>query len=167
VSRDATSTLSAVQADGRLRFPTAAILSADSLIYSLNFLANDNESTLAQDPVVVTANNRRVSLKSVILEPIQTSSDTQVSASAQTVSVEIEYLEIGTVIDILPQILDSSIAHADQEAIKLFVSIVISNTIGDRLIAGISFPVISSRTYNFAVVVPEPNAHWHDDQSGS
>ena len=66
----------------------------------------------------------------------------------------IDYIEIGTIINIHPKIIDDYMSSEGEKAVQLNVSLVVSSEIGKQVIDRKQFPVISSRTYNYTVIVP-------------
>jgi type II secretory pathway component GspD/PulD (secretin) len=121
---------------------------------TLNFIESDSESSITQDPKVVTTNNREVSLKSVIQQPIESGSSVDTTIASRSNVSSIDYIEIGTIINIHPKIVDDYMGAAGDKAVQLNVSLVVSSEIGKQVIDRKEFPVISSRTYNYTVIVP-------------
>ena len=119
-----------------------------------NFIKTDSNSTIVQDPQVVTTNNRKVSLKSVVQQPIESANNNQISLSGGNSTSTIDYLEIGTIIDVFPQIMAGSIVGFDEESVQLSISIVVSSIVGEKEIRGNPYPVVSSRTYDYSVIIP-------------
>lgn len=56
-------------------WPATSILSASDVAVQFNFIKTDSHSTIVQDPQVVTTNNRKVSLKSVVQQPIESANN--------------------------------------------------------------------------------------------
>lgn len=129
-------------------------LSASDMSLTLNFIESDSESSITQDPKVVTTNNREVSLKSVIQQPIESGSSIDTTIATRSNVSSIDYIEIGTIINIHPKIIDDYMGNEDEKAVQLNVSLVVSSEIGKQVINRKEFPVISSRTYNYTVIVP-------------
>ncbi len=129
-------------------------LSASDMSLTLNFIESDSESSITQDPKVVTTNNREVSLKSVIQQPIESGSSVDTTIATRSNVSSIDYIEIGTIINIHPKIIDDYMSSEGEKAVQLNVSLVVSSEIGKQVIDRKQFPVISSRTYNYTVIVP-------------
>ena len=129
-------------------------LSASDMSLTLNFIESDSESSITQDPKVVTTNNREVSLKSVIQQPIESGSSVDTTLATRSNVSSIDYIEIGTIINIHPKIVDDYMGAEGDKAVQLNVSLVVSSEIGKQVIDKKQFPVISSRTYNYTVIVP-------------
>lgn len=136
-------------------YPSAALLSMSDLQWQLNFLETDSNSNLLQEPVVVTENNQQVALKTVTQIPVQQGQTQGISSATSTVTSNVTYLEIGTIINIYPTVMDGSFAGTEgAESVKLGISLVISTRLRDTLIQGNEYPVIASRNYDYTVTVP-------------
>lgn len=135
-------------------WPATALLSAKDMQLQFNLIKTDFRSTIIQDPQVVTTNNRRVSLKSVVQQPIESANNNQLTGGTSNNTSTIDYLEIGTIIDVFPQIMAGSIAGYEGESVQLNISIVISSIVGEKEIRGNPYPVVSSRTYDYSVIIP-------------
>lgn len=135
-------------------WPATSILSASDMAIQFNFIKTDSNSTVVQDPQVVTTNNRKVSLKSVVQQPIESVKNNQISSSGSNLTSTIDYLEIGTIIDVYPQIMGGAIEGFNEESVQLSISIVVSSIVGEKEIRGNPYPVVSSRTYDYSVIIP-------------
>jgi len=128
-----------------------SVLSAPAMQLTLQAIASDKRSSIVQDPVIFTSNNREVTFKSTTEEPIQQGSTTFGSATAAT-SSQITYIEIGTKLSVMPNLLPG---EADgKEVVLLNLSINVSAIIGQQTIGGNSYPVTSNRTYSYSVPIP-------------
>lgn len=134
--------------------PATALLSAQDLAIQFNFIRTDSDSTIVHNPQLVTTNNRAVSLKSVVQQPIESSTNNQNTATGSSTKSTIDFVEIGTIINIFPQIMGGSLIDFGTESIQLNVSIVVSSIVGEKEIRGNSYPIVSSRTYDYTVIVP-------------
>jgi hypothetical protein len=85
-------------------------------------------------------NNREVVLNSVVNQPVLSSSTSTNSGVGGTNTQQIEYLPVGTIINVLPKIM------ADNE-VNMLVAITVSDIIGSERIAGNLYPIVSSRIY--------------------
>lgn len=135
-------------------WPATSILSASDMAVQFNFIKTDSNSTIVQDPQVVTTNNRKVSLKSVVQQPIESANNNQMTSGGSNSTSTIDYLEIGTIIDVFPQIMAGSIVGFEPESVQLSISIVVSSIVGEKEIRGNPYPVVSSRTYDYSVIIP-------------
>lgn len=135
-------------------WPAAAILSASDMAVQFHFIKTDSNSTVVQDPQVVTTNNRKVSLKSVVQQPIESANNNQSNGGGSNSTSTIDYLEIGTIIDVFPQIMEGSVVGFNTESVQLNISIVVSSIVGEKEIRGNPYPVVSSRTYEYSVIIP-------------
>ena len=131
-----------------------ATLSASDMAVTLNFIKSDTESSISQDPTVVTVNNKEVALKSVQQQPIESGSSQENNLGSRNNVSTIDYVEIGTIINIHPKIMEDHASSKGLKSVQLNVSLVVSSEIGKQLIGGKEYPIISSRTYNYTVIVP-------------
>ena len=135
-------------------WPATAILSASDMKLQFHLIKTDSQTTIVQDPQVVTTNNRKVSLKSVVQQPIESANNNQTTSGTSNSTSTIDYLEIGTMIDVFPKIMSGSLKGFQGESVQLNISIVVSSIVGEKEIRGNPFPVVSSRTYDYSVIVP-------------
>jgi type II secretory pathway component GspD/PulD (secretin) len=134
---------------GNVQLPQA-ILSSQALQLTLHAFATDSTSAVVQDPVLVTSNNREVTFKDTTQQPVQQSS-TNIGQATTTSTSQIVYLEVGPIVSILPTILPGS--RPGHELIQLNISIVTSRITSQSIIAGNTYPVLSSKTYEYSVAV--------------
>ena len=125
-------------------------LSAPAFQLTLQAIATDRRSSIVQDPVIFTSNNREVTFKSTTETPIQQGSTTFGSATAAT-SSSITYIEIGTQLSVMPNLLPGD--GEGKETVMLNLSINVSAIIGSQTIGGNSYPVTSNRTYSYSVPI--------------
>jgi len=135
---------------GSVQLPFA-LLSAPAFQWTAQAIATDKFSSVVQDPVIYTSNNREVSFKATTQQPIQEGTTTIGSGTAAT-SAQIAYIDVGTEVTILPCILPG--AGAKRELIQLNLSINVSTITGQQVISGNSYPITSSRTYSYSVSIP-------------
>jgi Flp pilus assembly secretin CpaC len=133
-----------------------ALLSNTDMSLKLNFIREDENSQVVQDPTVVTNNNKVVSLRYVTQVPVESASQNSTTVTTNTSDSQISYLEIGLITNIYPTIVEGSLYDLDEgRAVRLYISIVVSARTGDAIINGNPFPVVTSRTYQYAVTVPD------------
>jgi len=125
--------------------PTAATLTADDVKVAIKAMLTDSNTELVSYPRVLTTSNREVVIRSVINIPIL-GSNTTTQTTTTTDTEQIEYLPVGTVINVLPKLLPDG-------AVRLRVTITISNVVGEEQIQGNSYPITSSRVYSGEAVV--------------
>lgn len=135
---------------GSLTLPTA-LLSAPAFQWTVQAIAADRLSSIVQDPVIYTSNNREVTFKATSQQPIQQGTTTIGSATAAT-TTSIAYIDVGTEVTILPCILPGRGRY--KELVQLNLSINVSSITGQQVINGNPYPVTSSRTYSYSVAVP-------------
>lgn len=135
---------------GSLQLPTA-LLSAPAFQWTMQAIDSDQDSSVVQDPVLFTANNRQVTFKATTQQPIQEGSTTFGSATAAT-SSEIAYIEVGTELTVLPSVLPGG--GEGRQVVLLSLSINVSTIIGQQMIGGNPYPVTSTRTYSYSVPIP-------------
>jgi hypothetical protein len=97
-------------------------------------------------PRVLTRNNREVVIQSVVQTPVLASTSTVTPGVGGTTSAEVAYLPIGTIINVLPKKMDDG-------SVGLNVAVTISTIIGEQVIEGNRYPIVSSRVYNAALDV--------------
>ncbi len=131
-----------------------ALLSAGDFSWTLNFIRTDGESRVVNDPVAVTLNRRPVRFETVTELPVQTGSSSTTSTVASSSVQQTEYIEIGFFLDVIPQIIPGGMYGWDEEAVRLDVSIVVSNQVGEQKIGDRPYPITARRTYAYSVVVP-------------
>lgn len=124
----------------------AAVLSYDEINLKLRALFEDRKTKTVSYPRMLTLNNREVAFRNVRNEPVlANSSSTSLGAGATNTSA-VDYLPIGTVVNILPKKMDNG-------NITLNVAITISDIIGEKMIEGNPFPIASSRVYTAPIQV--------------
>lgn len=126
--------------------PYSAVLSVHDVSVALGAFLSDNETTTVQYPRVLTINNREVVIRSVVNQPVLASSSSVTPGVGGTTTAEVEYLPIGTIINILPKTMPDN-------SVVLNVAITISSIVGTTTIQGNSYPIASSRIYNAALQV--------------
>lgn len=130
---------------GDYTLPTA-ILSYDDVNLRLRSLFNDRKNRTVSYPRMITLDNREVSFRSVINQPVLSSSASTSLGAGATETNSVEYIPIGTVINILPK-------RLSDEKVLLNVSITVSDIIGTEVINGNPFPIASSRVYTAPINV--------------
>jgi type II secretory pathway component GspD/PulD (secretin) len=135
---------------GKVSLPIA-LLSAPAFQLTMQAIASDQQSSIVQDPVIYTTNNREVTFKATTEQPIQEGSTTFGTATAATTS-QIAYIEVGTELTVLPSVMPGS--GRTREIIQLSLSINVSSIIGTQTIGGNPYPITSSRSYSYSVSIP-------------
>jgi type II secretory pathway component GspD/PulD (secretin) len=135
---------------GKVALPVA-LLSAPAFQLTMQAIAQDQQSSIVQDPVIYTTNNREVTFKATTEQPIQEGSTTFGTATAATTS-QIAYIEVGTELTVLPSVMPGS--GRAKEIIQLSLSINVSSIIGTQIIGGNPYPITSSRSYSYSVSIP-------------
>jgi len=92
-----------------------------------------------------------VTFKATTQEPIQQGSTTFGTATAASTS-QIAYIEVGTVLNVLPSVLPGNGHH--HEIVQLNLAIQVSAIVGTQLINGNPYPVTSDREYSYSVMIP-------------
>ncbi|MCP5553886.1 MAG: hypothetical protein AB7I98_01660 [Verrucomicrobiales bacterium] len=124
----------------------AAILSYDEINVKLRALFEDRNTKTTSYPRMLTLNNREVVFRSVVNQPVLANSSSTSLGAGATSTTAVDYLPIGTVVNILPKKMDDG-------NIMLNVAITISDIIGEKIIEGNPFPIASSRVYTAPVQV--------------
>ncbi len=130
---------------GNYSLPTA-VLSYSDLNLKLRALYSDRKTRMVSYPRMVTLDNREVSFRSVINQPVLGTSASASLGAGATETSSIEYLPIGTVINILPKRMAGN-------KILLNVSVTVSDIIGTETINGNPFPIATSRVYTAPLTV--------------
>jgi Flp pilus assembly secretin CpaC len=135
---------------GHFQLPSA-LLSAPAFQWTLNAIAADTRSSIVQDPVIFTSNNHGVVFKATTQDPIQQGSTTFGTATPAS-TTQIAYIEVGTILNVLPSVLPGNGRH--HEIVQLNLSIQVSTIVGQQVINGNSYPVTSNREYSYSVMIP-------------
>ena len=130
---------------GDYTLPTA-VLSYSDLNWKLRALYQDQNAKAVSFPRMVTLDNREVSFRSVVNQPVLGSSASASLGAGATQTSSVEYLPIGTVINILPK-------RMAGDKILLNVSVTISDIVGTEIINGNPFPIATSRVYTAPLTV--------------
>lgn len=130
---------------GDYSLPTA-VLSYSDLNLKLRAIYNDRKTRMVSYPRMVTLDNREVSFRSVVNQPVLGSSSSASLGAGATETSSVEYLPIGTVINILPKRMAGN-------KILLNVSVTVSDIIGTEFINGNPFPIATSRVYTAPLTV--------------
>lgn len=125
--------------------PTA-VLSFSDLSTSLEALYQCSDTRTVSYPRMVTLDNREVSFRSVINQPVLSSTASASLGAGGTQTSSIEYIPIGTVINVLPK-------RMNDDKILLNVSVTVSDIVGTEVINGNPFPIASSRVYTAPLTV--------------
>jgi type II secretory pathway component GspD/PulD (secretin) len=137
--------------EGGLGAAYTAVLSPRDIDFAIEAFMEDRDTSIVQYPRVLTVNNREVAISNARNEPILGSSTTNASTGSSTQSSGIEYLPIGTQLNILPKTMPDG-------SVFLNVAITVSNIIGQRLIETgpgqvNEYPITTSRIYQSALQV--------------
>ncbi len=126
--------------------PSTAVLSYDDVNVRLRALVDDRNTRTVSYPRMVTLENREVVFRTVQNEPVLSSSSNTSLGAGATSTTAVDYLPIGTVINILPK-------RMANDKVQLNISVEISKIIGEKFINGNPFPIATSRVYNAPVQV--------------
>lgn len=129
-----------------LAWPQLSILSAQDINVKLRALLRDETTTTTSYPRMVTLNNREVQIRSVVNQPVLSAASSATLGTGATTTQQIEYLPIGTVLNILPK-------KMEREKVHLNMAITVSTVIGNEIISGNPYPIASSRVYSAPVEV--------------
>lgn len=130
---------------GGYALPTA-VLSYSDLTLKMRSIFQDRKTRTVSYPRMVTLDNREVSFRSVVNQPVLGSSASASLGAGATETSSVEYLPIGTVINILPKRMAGN-------KILLNVSVTVSDIIGTEIINGNPFPIATSRVYTAPLTV--------------
>ncbi|MDZ4289727.1 MAG: hypothetical protein U0984_17305 [Prosthecobacter sp.] len=131
-------------AGGALGWPALGILSGQDLNVKLRALLRDEETKMSSYPRMVTLNNREVSFRSVVNQPVLDATASASLGTGSTTTQSVTYLPIGTILNILPR-------RMDGDKILLNMSITVSSIVGNAVIGGNPYPVASTRNYSAPV----------------
>jgi Flp pilus assembly secretin CpaC len=129
-----------------LAWPQSSILSAQDINVKLRAMMRDETTTTTSYPRMVTLNNREVQIRSVVNQPVLSAASSATLGTGATTTQQIEYLPIGTVLNILPKKMEG-------QKVYLNMAITVSTIVGNEVIAGNPYPVASSRVYSAPVEV--------------
>lgn len=133
-------------AGGALGWPALGILSAQDINVKLRALLQDEETQMTSYPRMVTLNNREVSFRSVVNQPVLDGTASATVGAGATTTSSIAYLPIGTVLNILPK-------RMENDKIRLNMAVTVSSIISTAVINGNPYPVASSRVYDAPVEI--------------
>lgn len=138
------------QMNANFAAPYSAVLTTSDVAFTIEAFMQDRETSIVQYPRVLTVNNREVAISNAVNTPILGSSQqSQTGGSTQTNNT-IEYLPIGTQLNILPKTMPDG-------SVFLSVAITVSSLLTDVEInaGGVNnrYPVTSSRVYQAALQV--------------
>lgn len=136
-------------------YPSNAVISVSDLSVILNALKTNSKASVLQNPIAVTTNNRKVYLSSTKQVPIQSANNSLTTGSANSNTASIDYLEIGTKVQVLPLIIEADASYGGKPAVRLDVTVTISSQQGTQQVNGQDYPVVSSRSYAYSVIVPD------------
>jgi hypothetical protein len=120
--------------------PYSAVLTASNVAATVRAFLQDRDTSTVSYPRVLTLNNREVVIRSVINQPVLASSSSVTPGVGGTTTASVSYLPIGTIINVLPKVLDDG-------SVMLYVSVTVSSIIGQEPISGNLYPIASSRVY--------------------
>jgi general secretion pathway protein D len=140
---------------GQTAWPNA-VLSASEMSLIFNFLRTDSKSVLTQNPVIVARNNERTKISSSTSEPIRSASSGVTTGAGINNQETIEYLDVGTTIEVIPQVMsaDPKVGDGKNPSVKLTVVLSIKDIIGQKIIGNTEYPIVASRDYAYSVIVP-------------
>lgn len=121
-------------------YPRGAVLTSRAARVKVQALLADRDTTSVSYPRVLTQNNREVVIRNVVNKPVLAASSSTSPGLGGTSTQTVQYLPIGTTINILPKILSDG-------TISMTVNLQLSNIIGSEIIGGNPYPVASSRLY--------------------
>ncbi|MDF1812563.1 MAG: hypothetical protein P1V20_10120 [Verrucomicrobiales bacterium] len=130
---------------GTYSLPTA-VLSYSDLNVRLRSIYSDSRTKSVSYPRMVTLDNREVSFRSVVNQPVLASSASASLGAGATQTSSVEYIPVGTVINLLPKTMNDG-------KILLNVSVTVSEIVGTEVINGNPFPIASSRVYTAPLTV--------------
>ncbi|MCB1089906.1 MAG: hypothetical protein KDL87_00140 [Verrucomicrobiae bacterium] len=125
--------------------PTA-VLSYDEVNLRLRALFSDRKNRSVSYPRMLTLDNREVSFRSVINQPVLSSQASTSLGAGATETNSVEYVPIGTVINVLPK-------RMSDNKVLLNVSLTVSDIVGTEVINGNPYPIASSRVYTAPITV--------------
>jgi type II secretory pathway component GspD/PulD (secretin) len=121
-------------------YPQGAVLSSRAASVKIQALLADRNTNSTSYPRVLTQNNREAVIRNVINKPVLAASSSTTPGVGGTTTASVQYLPIGTTINILPKVLSDG-------TVALTVTLQLSNIIGSEIIGGNPYPVASSRLY--------------------
>ena len=134
-------------ANEAFKFPLS-VYSAQDISFKLRALLNDTDTKTTSYPRMVVSNNREAVFRSVVNQPVLGSASSVAGGGGAASTEQIQYLPIGTVLNILPKTMA-------EDRVNLNIGITVSSIIGEQIISGNPYPVATSRVYNAPVVVED------------
>lgn len=137
--------------EGGLGAAYTAVLSPGDINVAIEAFMEDRDTSIVQYPRVLTVNNREVAISNARNEPILGASSEIQSSGTGSSSQQIEYLPIGTQLNILPKTMPDG-------SVYLNVAITVSNIVRFKAIntgpgQSNEYPVTSSRIYQASLQV--------------
>lgn len=129
-----------------------ATLQPDDVSFAIEAFMSDSDTTLTQYPRVLTVNNREVAISNARNQPILGSASENSTSGSSTTATEVQYLPIGTQLNILPKTMPDG-------SVFMNVAITVSSRGNDILLpAGPGgqlspYPITFSRIYQAALQV--------------
>jgi type II secretory pathway component GspD/PulD (secretin) len=125
-----------------------AILNSSALKASLQALSSNTDSVSVQYPRQVTVSNRSVTMSALEKVPVKdTTTTTDTNSDSQT-QTEVNYIDVGTNITILPRIIDDN-------KIKMNINIKVSSIARYETIDNNDYPVVAEREYKTEAIVDD------------
>lgn len=143
---------SSAPGDTKFVIPKATILNTFEFAAALKFTESDSDSWISQSPTVVGMPNRKTVLDATQQIPVAQSTTDNNSTAASTTTSSLQYIDVGTIVNIFPVVLKSD---EGLSRIRLHVSLVVSSITGEKIISGNPAPVTSRRRFEFSIEVPD------------
>lgn len=136
--------------------PSGAILSMDDLTLRLNFLKSKAHAVTVDNPTVVTRNGQPFVFRNTSKEPVLSAENNFNAGSSVNSTQSIDYIEIGTILSVIPRVMDPdpSIGDGKSRTIFLDCTITASTKVGEKDVKGSKLPVIASKEYTCKVFLP-------------
>ncbi len=126
--------------------PHSMILDASKMAAKLQFLSRDSAGKFTSYPRVVTLNNRPVQIKSVVNQPILSSTSSVNSTIGGTSTQSVQYLPIGTSIAVVPK-------RMEGDKVNLHLKLTVSTIAGTEFVGGNKYPITSTRSFQNQTIV--------------
>ena len=132
---------------GKAQWPNSVVISTSDVNLIFSALDQRSDAKIARYPRILTPSNRPARLESVVQQPVL-GADALVNNGSSTTSSSIQYISIGTIVDMLPRVLGDN-------QISLNSVITISDITGTTIIQGNSYPIASTREIDGQAIIAE------------
>lgn len=143
------------QGSFREQLENSATLTISDMKVLWNFIETDSDAKVVQSPTGITINKEEIQLSTVVQTPIVTSSGIASADSISTDTFEVQYIDIGTTLVAVPQILEGEDYGDYDDVVNLNFTLSVSTQSGTTIIDENEYPQLTTRQYVNRVIVPD------------